>query len=310
MFKQIIYAGFFSLILLQSGNCQNQVEDKKTPITRADKQDEEKKKMDLLVHKILEKDPTAITLAKQLGSFAVSSLKPLLANEDPVVREIVVRSLNESGNSSLSDTFVQTLKDNSPTVRAAALNALQKHLSPNSYALLLQTYDKVLDPNQRKEVALLAGKIMGANPNHLKQVCQNELEPEALEGCLAALAKMGDGAAQEEFLRRARNARDRELKRFLDYIDYIGKVWALKGLNSALNDKTPLQEIGDCVITDLAEKKNNVKEQITEYLRACDMALNLIAKIARAVFSFPVNGITNYTDQQLVEAKRFLNSLP
>ena len=47
------------------------------------------------------------------------------------------------------------------------------------------------------------------------------------------------------------------------------------------------------------------RPEFPEYLRACDIAVNLIAELAPAKFSFVVNRLTNYSSGQLAEVKHF-----
>lgn len=322
LIKQMMFVSLIVLTFFQSGSCQAKQTDGKTPkqasptpAENKQKQSEEQKKMDLLIEKILAKDPTAMLLAKELGSFANSRIKPLATNEDDTVREIAIRSLNQSGGSGLDDVFVNALFDEMPTVRAAALNGLSNHLSEESYSKLLQAYPKISDPQHRKEIALLIGRIGGANVNDLKQLCGKEESAEAREGCLAALAKLGDPQSQAEFLSRLREAENQELKRFLDYVDYIKQVWALRGLMPVLNNKNPLADTGMCQMKKAEEAVNKVKEKTSpvddfaEILRACDIAVNLIAKIAGNKFPFPVNGAKNYDEAELAAARQILSAL-
>src|SRR5688572_1138471 len=115
--------------------------------------------MDLLIEKILARDPTAMLMAKELGSFAGSRIKPLTKSEDDIVREIAIRSLTQSGGAGLEDVFIDALSDEMPTVRAAALNGLSNNLSEESYPKLLETYPNISDSQHRKEIALLMGKL-------------------------------------------------------------------------------------------------------------------------------------------------------
>src|SRR5262249_8671278 len=152
------------------------------------------------------------------------------------------------------------------------------------------------------EVVHLLGRINGANVNDLRQICQSEESPEALQGCLTTLAKLGGRSAQAEFLKRLQQAKGPELKDLLEEVEYIKQLWALRGLIPVLSDKTPLAETGTCHISEESDQPASVPEdQIAKYLRACDIAVNLIAKIAGPKFSFPVNGLKNYTDPQLAE---------
>lgn len=312
--KQIFLVSVVSLIFLQNAGCQTEkpsqnAAGQKSPASVEKKLSaEEKKNMDLLVKKILEKDPTAMLLAKQLGSFVSPALRPLVSNEDDIVRELAIRALKESGGNDLEDVFVNALNDEMPTVRAAALNGLQNNLSPESYAKLMQAYSQISDPHHRREIALMIGRLSNANVDELKRLCRDELESEVREGCLAALAKLGDPQSRAEFLERLREAKNEELKKLLELVDYIKQLWALRGLLPVLGDKTPLAGSGFCQMLDEKKRGETVSEarnQIAEILRACDIAVNLIQKIAGAKFPFPT-GAKNYADEELAAARQIL----
>ena len=116
------------------------------------------------------------------------------------------------------------------------------------------------------------------------------------EGLVAALAKLGDANAQRKFADGVEKSKDRERKRYIDDAAYIDQAWAARALAPVLADKTDMLRIG----------MDAMPGAVPEYLRACDLAVNVIAKITKANFTFPVNGRTNYTDAQLSEVRQFL----
>ena len=306
--RQVLIIGFFSLALLQSSSCPSKkaaqanqnVQTETTPPKAAnDKQKGDKEKMDLLEQKVLNKDPSAVNVAKMMGSSAIPVLKPLAKNSDEDVRLIAVSCLGYTGGEEAANILIDALTDDSPSVAIEAGRALQRNLSPAIYSKLLDVYDKVEDPLLRREIALMLGRIEGANVNDLKQKSKDEKAAEAKEGLMVAMAKLGDSSSRTEFISRLQSAKDRELKRFLDYVEYIGQTWAVRELSPVLSDKSPLVRVG----TD-----DPMPGEI-EYLRACDIALNLIVKITEARFSFKVDGNTNYSDAQLQEARQYLTTL-
>jgi hypothetical protein len=257
----------------------------------------EREKMDVLTQKIIAKDPSAILLAKQIGSSAATSLKPLAKHEDPVVREIALRCLEQSGGENVAEVFADALTDESSSVKIAALAGLNTHLTPSVYNQLLQAFDQ-LDtfPEGQQQIALLLGRMESANQDDLRQRYSRERDPVVNEGLVAALAKLGDANAQAKFAAGVENSKDRERKRYIDYAEYINQQWAARALAPVLLDKSEMLRIG----------VDGLPGAVPEYLRACDLAVNVIAKITGTTFSFPVNGRTNYTDEQLMEVRQFL----
>ena len=147
----------------------------------------DQKKMDDLVQRILKKDPTATLLAKQIGPDAASAVRHLVTHEDPVVRELALRCLEQSGGDGISSLFGAALLDESPTVRAAGLSGLNKFLNPSDQKALLVAFDRWAEAAEMQEqVALLFGRIKGASPDELRSRLTSELAPLARQGVIAA----------------------------------------------------------------------------------------------------------------------------
>jgi hypothetical protein len=73
----------------------------------------------------------------------------------------------------------------------------------------------------------------------------------------------------------------------------------LKPLLPVLEDQSTMVRIGV-----------DGRPEIPEYLRACDLAINLVTAISRKSFSFQIDQKTNYTAAQIAEVRGFLKSLP
>ena len=110
-----------------------------------------------------------------------------------------------------------------------------------------------------------------------------------------ALARRGDPAGQAEFIRNLHAAKDRDLARYLEYAGAIKAKWLLPALLPILDDKTPLVRIG---VDGLPQQP--------EHLRACDIAVNLVAAISGHRFSFRVAGNVNYSEEQIAEVRAYL----
>lgn len=307
--KQLSIIAVFSAALLQSNGCpanrtaqanQNITAEATPPPKNTGKEAKgEQSKMDLLVQKILNKEPSAVNLAKEVGSAAAPRIKPLATNDDDQVRMIALSCLAYTGGDGVAEVLVNALADESPSASVEASRGLKNYLSPAVYTPLLEVYDKVEDPARRGEIALMLGKIQGAKIADLKQKFEKETDSEVKESLTTAMAKLGDGDAKTEFLKNLQSAKGRNVKKYLDYVEYINQPWATRGLSPFLGDKTDLIRIG----------VDNMPHLGPEYLRACDAALNLIVKLTGAKFSFNVDGKTNYTDAQLQEARQYLLTL-
>ena len=248
----------------------------------------------------LEKDRRAILEARAQGAAAFPELQILARNEDDEIREIALYGLDEIGDRRASPIFVEALLDRGPMVRGVAMRALLKRPDPAVYDLLLDAYDKSPEPVVRHTIALIIGLIGAptAKPADLLRRFEAESDPFAEEGCIVALAKLGDERAQERFTELLAASRGRDRGRFLEHADYLHAPWVIHALRPVLDDLTPLLRIGIDGVPG------------PEYLRACDLAVNLVAAISGWHFSFPVDRNINYSAADLAEVQRFVDATP
>lgn len=270
----------------------------------ADKADSSPKvreqKMQELIESILKKDPAAVLLARKYGLSASAEVIKLTKHDDVKVRRIALNCLDEIGGAEAVMAMAEALSDDDPQVRAAGLRGLQHHPEPAVYRNLLNAYDEVFDAYTRQQLALLIGK-MGTvvKINDLQLRCTKEQAREAQEGCNVALAHLGDQPAQAEFIKHLQETHGADRARYLEYASYLHAPWLLRPLLPILNDKSPMIRVGVDARPDLIDS-----------LRACDLAVILIAGIAQPKFSFMVNRMTNYNDDQLAEVRRFVLMQP
>lgn len=273
----------FAILVLSLADCQAQ---------------EAQKKMQTLIQQVLDKEPVAALRAKEIGQSANLELIKLTRNDDPGVRRVAIYCLDQTGGADASIAFTRLAQDSDSQVRAAALEALLHHPGDVVPQMLLQAIDQSTDPYARQQLLLVAARVPGVSTAELQKRYEPEKNPEAREGLVVALAKRGDPAGQAEFVRNLHAAKDRDLARYLDYAGDIRQKWLLPALAPILDDKTPVVRIG----------VDGFPGQ-PEHLRACDVAVNLVAEISGHHFSFRIAGNVNYTDAQLEEVKAFLRQL-
>ncbi|MEO7331731.1 MAG: HEAT repeat domain-containing protein [Minicystis sp.] len=248
----------------------------------------------------LQHEKIAIVKARAAGPAALPELFSLARHTDGEVREIALYGLDEIGDRRASPTFVEALLDPEPMVRGVAMRALHKRPDPAVYPQLLDTYDQSPEPVVRHNVALILGRL-GAPPVDLDELgkrYQAEADPFAQEGLVVALAKLGDESARDRFVELLHASRGRDRLRFLEHGDYLADRWLLRPLLPLLDDPTPLRWVG-------ADGRPG-----PEQLRACDMVVNLVARISGWGFSFTIGGRINYTPGDLAEVRHFLEAIP
>jgi HEAT repeat protein len=260
---------------------------------------EAQKKMQILIQQVLEKKPVAALRAKEIGPSANPELIKLTRNDDPGVRRVAIYCLDQTGGADASIAFTRLVLDPDSQVRAAALEGLIHHPGDVVPEMLLQSYDQSQDAYVRQQLMMVAGKVPGVSLAEIQKRHEAEKDPEAKEGLVVALAYRDDPAGKAEFINGLHAAKDRDLARYLGYAADIKAKWLVPALAPILDDKTPLVRIG---VDGLPSQP--------EHLRACDIAVNLIAEISGQKFSFPIAGNVNYTDEQISEVKAFAEKQP
>ncbi len=245
-----------------------------------------------LTAQVRAKDPSATLLAAELGPAAAPALVPLTRDADEEVREIALLCLAETGGNGAVRAAIARLNDSAPMVRGAALRGLGRLAGADNVPALLHALDATDDAGARRYVALLIGRLGSAGDvPALRTACQRLHDPDSEEGCVAALAQLGDAPMREEFARRLTTTTDRALARYLDDAEQIHARWLLPALATRLSDTSEIRWIG---VDGLPGPKS---------LRVADVALNLIAAISGRTFSFTPAPNVRYTDDQLAEVR-------
>ena len=254
-------------------------------------------RMSDLVQQVRAKDPSATLLAAELGPAAAPTLVPLSRDPDDEVREIALLCLGETGGAGAVRAMLARLNDSAPMVRSAALKGLEHQARSGDVPALLHGVEATDDAGARRYLALIVGRLGSASDvPTLQRVCGRFTDAESAEGCVTALAQLGDPSARAEFARRLSTAGDRELARFLEYAERIKAPWLVPALVPLLSNLTPVRWIG---VDGLPGPEN---------LRAADIAVNLIAAITGRRFSFEVAPRMNYDASQLAEVRKVMGS--
>ncbi len=258
--------------------------------------------MSTLIQHVIEKSPAVVDEAREAGPEAAASLFPLLNHGDWEVRELAVYCLDATGASGVASAFAARLADASSQVRAAALEGLRHRAGTDDRDALLRAWDAASDGATRREIALLVGRV--SDPAALPELarrCEAEASPEAIEGCTVARARLGDETARGEYLARLARSAGRAREPWITDGWYLRAPWLLPGLLPALDDRADVRFVG-----------LDGRPELTQNLRACDLAVNLVAAISGRRFGFEVRGDehpTNYSDANIDEVRRYLRGI-
>ncbi|WP_394838685.1 HEAT repeat domain-containing protein [Pendulispora rubella] len=248
-----------------------------------------------LAQAVRQKDYGAQLVARQGGADAVDALAPLLADADEEVRELAVHCMAETGDPRAGDALVQLTVDSDPQVAMAAARAMHRLGGARSVPALLAALPRSDEPLVRRELGMAIGRFAGPGKiPDLRERLAEEQSPVAHQGILAALARMGDDPSREAFAAALSETGGMARKPWLDLAEYIEQPWLITPLGVVLDDPTPVLRVGV-----------DARPDLIQALRACDLAVVLIAKLGAATFSFPVTRAKNYSAEEISEVKRF-----
>lgn len=246
---------------------------------------------------VLDKDWGATLLAREAGPAGAGRISDLVGHEDRDVRLLAVTCLGDMGGPEAGGALVKALLDEDLQVREVAGRGLLAHPDPKLWPALLSAFDASEDPGARGRIPLImcAGEER-PDPDPLVQRWKKETDDGVREGLVVALSRAGVEEARTEFVKRLQLSSGDRRDTMLRHCEYVSQEWLLQPLKSILADTTSLRYIGPH------------DDEVN--LRACDIAVNLVAKVSGRTFSFPVSYGKNYTPQQIDEVRKYLDSLP
>ncbi len=245
-----------------------------------------------VISQVLAKDPLAVLSARQAGAAAAPELARLVTHTDAEVRTLAVDALNEIGGPVALDAFASAVADGNAQVRGSALRGLERHSA--SPAVIRVALDRARDGYARQRLLLLLAGT-GGSLDEVRQRCTNEKDPVALEGCVGARAQLGDREAQDSFNERLKQSRNDERRKLLEMAEKIGGPWLFPALLPVLDDTTPMIRIGV-----------DARPDLPDALRACDLAVRLVARFSGHRFTFSPDLPPNFSPAQLEEVRNYI----
>lgn len=247
--------------------------------------------------KIRSHDYSAQNDVRGLGDGASRLLERLATDHDAEVRALAVLCLESAGGLRGAKILGEALNDPSPEVRLNASQSLQRRPLAGALPYLLSALRNSSDPAVRKNCALAIGMIPGAGASELRGSSLLEKDPDVKLACLQARARLGETEARREFAAGLRSAEGQVRPMWLERCEYIGQPWLLPPLVSWVDDTLPAVRIGADGLPG------------PQYLRVCDVVINLAAAVGRPVWSLKTAPAKNYTAAERTEARRVLAGL-
>ena len=224
-------------------------------------------------------------------------LERLAADRDPEVGSLALLCIESAGGTRGGRVLGTALNDSSADVRMVASQALGRRPFPDALPYLLSAVRTSADPAIRRNCALAAGMIPGASASKLGESSRAEKDPEVQMALVQARARLGDGEARREFLAGLTSAQGQVRAAWLERCRYVGQPWVLPALASWVDDTHPAVRIGADGVPG------------PQYLRVCDVVINLAASVGRPRWNFKTGPAKNYSEEDRKEARRVLGSV-
>jgi len=236
------------------------------------------------------------TVLEDLSGLDAGAVAALLSEPEPQARELVFWVLDVLGGPAAMRAAAAAVLDPHPQVVGVALRVLRHHATAEILAQILGSYPEAPDPAVRRHLALVLGRI-GAACADVLALEQSEPDPGAKATLVLVAAHLGDADARARIAGGWPKVKGRRAREMLEDVEFLGATWVLPDLPPLLGDLTPVLRIG---VENLPGP---------EYLRVCDLTVNLASRLGPPPFPFPTDGETNYADEQLRQAKGYLDAL-
>lgn len=251
-----------------------------------------------LVSRVRAKDYAVQTDAKTAGSAAVPDLTTLAHDADEEVRQLAVYCLSATGDPAAVQGLCWALSDSDAQVAMAAAKGLHGLVTPAHVPTLLQAYDRASEAIIRRELGLVLGEVTAPSDiPELQKRWRSEGNLEAKQGLTTTLSRLGDEDARDAFKEGLAASKGPSRSSYLELAESIAQPWLLEPLAEVLLDTS-----------DVLRVAVDARPDLIQALRACDIALVLIANIGKVAFPFPVIRAKNYSAQELDAAAQWVKA--
>lgn len=249
-----------------------------------------------LRERIISGESGVMAETENLGNKALDMLVELMGHTNGEVRASALGCISLLDDERVAEIQIRALGDQDDRVRIRALQWLRARELDRALLPRLVSQITNPDPEIRASLALLLGEFddrEAADP--LYRQFDYETDPDTALCLKLALARLGNDDFKEEFALILRAEEPGERLEALEYLRYINDKKQAGRLLFLLDDKSDGYDIGDL---------DNPRRA-----RICDAVVNLVSKWYDEPFGFEVDEFNVYTDDQIEETRKFLESL-
>ena len=243
-------------------------------------------------------DFNALSMAASVGPEVVPLLATVLGESQVVARELAMECLSQMRIPEAKPVLLEGTRDRHVQVAMAAAGGLETLVRPVDVPEVMAALAVASHPLVRRGLALMVGRLAGPGKiDDLRQLREAETSSVAREGLVIALARLGDESAREAFVTRLEDADEHERRRWLeDCRELECGAWLLPSLGRLLDDDSPLA-------------RPSSRAPGTSSPRVCDLALQLIARLAPRGLGFECERPRRFSTTELDAGRRLVAGL-
>ena len=250
-------------------------------------------------HLFTTKDWKAVEISQQSGPAIIPHVEPYLKNPDQVIRLLAVDCIAAAGGPRAPELLIRALGDINEQVRNNAINGLHNNLPVGHESALLAAWDanRTRDGYVRQQIPMILGRMQDhRRVGDLKARLSVDPRQEVKDGVVAGAAKLGDPAVRATFGDLLRDARGKRTAELIEFVKYEDEPWVIPLL-------VPVLQRRDIAVY-LSTHVRSVQR------RECDLAADEVIRISKARFSFGIDPLAQYREEQINEVLRYAQAQP
>lgn len=241
----------------------------------------------------------AVEVARKAGPSATATAGEAISNPDSEIRFIALNCVLAAGGPEASRHLLKALTDDDEQIRATAAKALLDHPPKGLEAEAVAIWQRQPDPTVRYYLALSLGLTGDLSRLTLKGYLTS-LPPDqpasTRDSLIGALVRQKDVDGKRAMKGILLEARGNRVAQVLEVFRYVDDAAHLKMLRPLLDRQEDAVDLSNHAI----EFKR----------RACDLAVDEVARLAPGKLSFPRDTAKRYTPMEVSEAAKLLDGLP
>lgn len=253
--------------------------------------------IDQLVSRIEQRDWTVLDDQGQLPDAGVAPLTELARHSDTEVRELALYVLDVLGGLAANQVFLEHLHDPNEMIRLRACELLSKRSEQLDLTSLQVELRLNPDGDIRDRIARLLGEKGDGNTlGQLRILLNFEPDVDVQHSIRLAMARLGDREQYPAIVEVLKRDNPKMRAEALSDLEYVHSRSLLKDAVFMLDDTRDARNIG--------------LSHSPEYVRVCDVAVNIFDRLLAHTFKFSIDKLPRrYTPNEIQEVRQVVSRI-